>query len=237
MKYLAVFLSFAVAAPAMAQADDNEYDPVQAAQMICDVTSSTDTPICGEAALELAMRAPETIGDVGVVKKPRVLGASVASETVSTPAAATPARSITRPRPVTRRSSAPVDNASLAAAIIPPEVAGTSALMVTFANNSARLTEASQTAINSFAVGLQSVDELTGGGNRFRIEGHTDAAGADEFNQQLSEQRAQAVVDALVAYGIPAERFEMVGKGESEPLEGRRGSDPLNRRVVAVVLD
>lgn len=234
MKYLAVFLSFAVAAPAMAQADDNEYDPVQAAQMICDVTSSTDTPICGEAALELAMRAPEAIGDAGDLKPPRPLRGRASAETVSTPAAATPAP---RPRPVVRRSSAPVDSASLAAAIIPPEVAGTSALMVTFANNSARLTEASQTAINSFAVGLQSVDELTGGGNRFRIEGHTDATGADAFNQQLSEQRAQAVVDALVAYGIPAERFEVVGKGEAEPLEGRRGNDPLNRRVVAVVLD
>lgn len=242
MKYLSVFITFAVAAPAMAQVDDNEYDPVQAAQLICDMTSQTDEPICGEAALELAMQEPETIDSAGDLRRPiafSVVGSeSSSSERASRPAAA-PAATPRQQRvaPARRAPRAAVNSAALAAQVVPPEVAGTSALMVTFANNSSRLTEASQLAINSFAEGLSRLDGITGAGSRFRIEGHTDASGADEFNLQLSEQRAQAVVDALVAAGIPSERFEVVGKGETQPLAGRTGSDPLNRRVVAVALD
>ncbi|MFW6039782.1 MAG: OmpA family protein [Gemmatimonadota bacterium] len=66
------------------------------------------------------------------------------------------------------------------------------------------------------------------------IEGHTDATGDDAHNQDLSERRAQSVVDWLSAQGIDAGRLSAVGKGESEPVadnataEGRQE----NRRVV-----
>lgn len=49
------------------------------------------------------------------------------------------------------------------------------------------------------------------------ISGHTDTQGSAAYNQQLSEDRAKAVVDYLVAYGIERERFEFKGYGESMP--------------------
>jgi len=65
------------------------------------------------------------------------------------------------------------------------------------------------------------------------IAGHTDAVGPAEYNQALSEKRAEAVKAYLVEHGIAADRISVVGYGESDPrdtndtVEGRR----RNRRV------
>lgn len=65
------------------------------------------------------------------------------------------------------------------------------------------------------------------------IEGHTDSQGSEAYNQQLSLKRAQAVKNYLISQGIPAERIEAIGLGESQPIsenntpQGRQ----LNRRV------
>lgn len=65
------------------------------------------------------------------------------------------------------------------------------------------------------------------------ITGHTDSRGNDEANQSLSESRAQAVLEGLVARGIDATRLSASGRGEAEPvdsnetLEGQQN----NRRV------
>lgn len=50
------------------------------------------------------------------------------------------------------------------------------------------------------------------------ISGHTDTQGSAAYNQQLSEDRAKAVVDYLVAYGIERTRFEFKGYGETQPM-------------------
>jgi OOP family OmpA-OmpF porin len=66
------------------------------------------------------------------------------------------------------------------------------------------------------------------------IEGHTDTVGAEAYNQQLSERRAQAVLKYLVDGGVPASRLRAQGFGETQPVadnatpEGRA----QNRRVV-----
>lgn len=49
------------------------------------------------------------------------------------------------------------------------------------------------------------------------ISGHTDTQGSAEYNQKLSEDRAKAVVDFLVAFGISRDRFTYKGYGESQP--------------------
>ena len=73
---------------------------------------------------------------------------------------------------------------------------------------------------------------------KIQIIGHTDDIGNDQDNQILSEKRAQAVFDALVAKGIDANRLSYLGLGESSPIstneteEGRR----KNRRTEFVVL-
>jgi outer membrane protein OmpA-like peptidoglycan-associated protein len=50
------------------------------------------------------------------------------------------------------------------------------------------------------------------------IEGHTDAAGPEEWNQTLSRNRALSVAAFLVAHGIDAARLRPVGFGEARPL-------------------
>jgi len=69
------------------------------------------------------------------------------------------------------------------------------------------------------------------------IEGHTDAVGTDEYNQRLSEQRAEAVRDYLVNQGVAAPAVTARGLGKMQPIasndtpEGRQ----RNRRVELVL--
>lgn len=65
-----------------------------------------------------------------------------------------------------------------------------------------------------------------------RVEGHTDSRGSDQYNQQLSERRANSVKNALAQRGIDARRIEAVGYGESQPISS---SDAMNRRVNIVI--
>ena len=65
------------------------------------------------------------------------------------------------------------------------------------------------------------------------IEGHTDNTGTPSYNQLLSERRAKAVLDFLVANGIENERLVSVGKGESSPVASNNTKEGRyqNRRV------
>lgn len=69
------------------------------------------------------------------------------------------------------------------------------------------------------------------------IEGHTDSTGSDEYNQKLSERRAQAVRDYLVQQKIPAGEVDAVGFGESRPVASNdtAAGRQQNRRVELVV--
>ncbi len=67
---------------------------------------------------------------------------------------------------------------------------------------------------------------------RFQIAGHTDAVGPDAYNQDLSERRANAVLDYLVTeFGIDATRLDTVGLGESQLLDPQDPEGDVNRRV------
>lgn len=50
------------------------------------------------------------------------------------------------------------------------------------------------------------------------VEGHTDSRGTDAYNQRLSERRATAVKRYLASKGVAADRLEVVGRGESQPV-------------------
>ena len=64
------------------------------------------------------------------------------------------------------------------------------------------------------------------------IEGHTDAAGSEDYNQQLSSRRAAAVKQYLAQrHGIAPQRLRDVGVGERQPIEGLDPLAPENRRV------
>ncbi|MDX1753001.1 MAG: OmpA family protein, partial [Salinimicrobium sediminis] len=68
---------------------------------------------------------------------------------------------------------------------------------------------------------------------KFSIEGHTDSDGDDTHNLQLSEQRALAVKDALIAMGIDSSRMQHKGLGESVPVAENSSPEGKanNRRV------
>lgn len=65
---------------------------------------------------------------------------------------------------------------------------------------------------------------------RFRVAGYTDSVGSEDYNQQLSEERAAAVWQKMVEeHGVPADRLQMVGFGENDPAVD--STDAQRRRV------
>ena len=71
------------------------------------------------------------------------------------------------------------------------------------------------------------------------IEGFTDSTGSETYNLGLSQQRANAVRDALTAKGITTERITTKGYGEQFPIAGNntQAGRQQNRRVEIVILD
>ena len=65
------------------------------------------------------------------------------------------------------------------------------------------------------------------------IIGHTDSTGPEDYNQGLSERRAQAVADYIVGEGIDATIIDVSGEGESNPIASNdtREGRAENRRV------
>jgi outer membrane protein OmpA-like peptidoglycan-associated protein len=71
------------------------------------------------------------------------------------------------------------------------------------------------------------------------IGGHTDATGSEAFNQTLSEQRAQAVRNYLVAKGIAEKRLTAKGYGKTRPVADNATEEGRlqNRRVEFTVVE
>ncbi|PLX92784.1 MAG: hypothetical protein C0619_05140 [Desulfuromonas sp.] len=65
------------------------------------------------------------------------------------------------------------------------------------------------------------------------VAGHTDSTGSEELNQTLSERRANAVNNILLAQGVAADRLSIIGFGESVPMadNGTVAGRQQNRRV------
>lgn len=102
-----------------------------------------------------------------------------------------------------------------------------------FASGQATLT--AEAAASARALG--SYIAATGGKGAVRVEGHTDNQGGADANKALSQRRADAVRDALVAAGVPASRIQAVGLGPSRPVadNGTPAGRARNRRVEVIV--
>jgi outer membrane protein OmpA-like peptidoglycan-associated protein len=74
-------------------------------------------------------------------------------------------------------------------------------------------------------------------GLQLQVEGHTDNVGTDDFNQRLSEDRADTVRSYLVAQGVPREAITVRGFGKEQPVASNNTASgrQLNRRVELVV--
>jgi outer membrane protein OmpA-like peptidoglycan-associated protein len=99
---------------------------------------------------------------------------------------------------------------------------------ITFQTNSADLQPSFYQVLNSVALVLKKYDKTI-----LEVAGHTDSTGSAEYNQGLSERRAQTVAQYLESQGVNSERVMTVGAGETHPIasndtpEGRQA----NRRV------
>jgi outer membrane protein OmpA-like peptidoglycan-associated protein len=100
--------------------------------------------------------------------------------------------------------------------------------MIRFEFNSNRLTSEGFVLVRRIA-GVLASEELDG--SHFVIEGHTDAKGTQAYNQNLSQQRALAVRNALVGLGIDARRLHIRGRGSSMLLDQNNPYSGINRRV------
>ncbi len=74
-------------------------------------------------------------------------------------------------------------------------------------------------------------------GLKIRLEGHTDNIGSEEYNQKLSEKRAESVREYLIQQSVPADSVTAVGLGKTDPVASNdtAAGRQRNRRVEMVV--
>jgi outer membrane protein OmpA-like peptidoglycan-associated protein len=123
----------------------------------------------------------------------------------------------------------PAAQAAIAAAPAPAtKIPGELSLPVQFAFDSAEILPAARQQLDAMAEGIR----LLPGEKSVLIQGHTDATGTEQYNDLLSQRRANAVKQYLVAsHRISAARLRAVGRGQHSPLPGLDPYAAENRRV------
>jgi len=108
-------------------------------------------------------------------------------------------------------------------------------LEITFDYNSASISAKSMPSVQALGRALTSPDLK---GSTFVVAGHTDAAGGDRYNQDLSERRADAIKRYLTQnYGIAPTDLVTVGYGKSKLKDPNRPLAEVNRRVQVVNME
>jgi OmpA-OmpF porin, OOP family len=99
---------------------------------------------------------------------------------------------------------------------------------ILFDTNKDTFKQQSYAVLNSIAAILKEYPY-----SKFSIEGHTDSDGGDDFNQRLSDARANAVKKYLIEQGIDQFRLSALGFGESKPIDSNKtkAGKANNRRV------
>jgi outer membrane protein OmpA-like peptidoglycan-associated protein len=103
---------------------------------------------------------------------------------------------------------------------------------VLFDTSSANLKGPARERLAKVAGILQAYPDI-----QVEIDGYTDSTGSEQFNQQLSEQRASSVQAYLVQQGVPSSSIAVHGFGESDPIASNDSAQgrQQNRRVELVV--
>lgn len=99
---------------------------------------------------------------------------------------------------------------------------------INFELSSAQILTSSHGVLDMVVSALKSQDNFN-----LEVIGHTDSTGSDEFNQNLSEQRAESIIQYFVDQGVNPDRLTFSGKGESQPIAGNDSISgrAMNRRV------
>ncbi|MBI5165388.1 MAG: OmpA family protein [Magnetospirillum sp.] len=115
-------------------------------------------------------------------------------------------------------------------AAVPPVPADEAGYQVFFGFDSASLTPEGRRIV---AAAAQQATARAAPGE-VTITGYADRSGPDGYNLQLSERRAEAVKDVLVAQGIPADHIRTTARGEANPVVPTEDGvqQPQNRRAV-----
>ncbi len=107
---------------------------------------------------------------------------------------------------------------------------------VRFKVNSFELTKDAKAALDEFAVKIKTLEKVV----YLEIQGHTDDTGGAEYNDQLGQQRAEAVRRYLArAHKMPLGRISTISYGDTQPVQTNKTAKgrSQNRRVVIVVLE
>jgi outer membrane protein OmpA-like peptidoglycan-associated protein len=108
-------------------------------------------------------------------------------------------------------------------------------LEIRFDYNSAEISKDSTQAVQELGKALSQASLK---GSTFVVAGHTDAIGGEEYNQGLSERRADTIKRYLTEkYGINGSDLVTVGYGETKPKDASVPTDPANRRVQVVNME
>lgn len=164
-------------------------------------------------------------------KKPLTRGLSVGG---SAAPAANPAQSkfVSSVRGRTTRSLSASEREEIAAIVKDkPKID----LEITFDYNSADISSKSIASVQALGRALSNA-ELKG--STFVVAGHTDAAGGEEYNQNLSERRADAIKKYLIdKYGINGSDLVTVGYGKGKLKDPNQPLAEVNRRVQVVNME
>lgn len=103
-------------------------------------------------------------------------------------------------------------------------------LKINFENNSAEVASSSFEIVQKYADFLTKYTSYSS-----NIVGYTDSRGSENYNQKLSEKRANAVKDMLLEKGVPSDRLSSEGKGEANPVADNKTAEGRaeNRRIEA----
>lgn len=107
---------------------------------------------------------------------------------------------------------------------------------VRFKVNSFELTKDAKAALDEFAAKVKALDKTV----YLEIQGHTDDSGGADYNDQLGQQRAEAVRRYLAReHKLPLGRISTISYGDTQPVESNKTAKgrSQNRRVVIVVLE
>lgn len=104
---------------------------------------------------------------------------------------------------------------------------------VLFASNKSELMPAAQNKLNQVVEALMATKE-----RKLTVEGHTDSQGSSSYNQELSQQRADAVRSYIVSRGYPSDLIHAQGIGEDRPVADNASAEGrANNRRVEIIMD
>jgi len=166
-------------------------------------------------------------------KKPLTRGLSTGPQTVVDPAvAAAETKFVEKIRGRSTRSLSSAEREEIAAIVKDkPKID----LEINFDYNSADISAKSLPSVQALGRALTNADLK---GSTFVVAGHTDAAGGEGYNQDLSERRADAIKRYLVdKYGINGTDLVTVGYGKSKLKDPSQPMAEVNRRVQVVNME